>query len=336
MSPCACFEALCANHVALGAVIALAVAGFLSLATLLVPWLLTFCTYRKQNLKKKYAAEWALVTGGSSGIGKSLCHKLAAQGLNLVVAAVPDKMFDATIKELKAAYPAVEIRQVTVDLSASDATKYMQPLEAATKDILVQIIFSNAGYMVTGFFTSTPVEKLLANHHCNATAGMVIAHHFARRMREAKARGCIVFTSSPANIIPSPFSVLYGCTKSYVTHMASSLACELGPEGIDVSVCHPSPVATNFYNGAHAMPTLNLFKGTAKGPDVVADVMLRGVGRTVFIDQGYYPIVMRLLGRIVEIASLTDLLKSIAHTIEDYRFLKAEEAKAAGAKPKAN
>lgn len=37
------------------------------------------------DLKKKYNAKWALVTGGGSGIGKAIAFKLASQGLNVVV-----------------------------------------------------------------------------------------------------------------------------------------------------------------------------------------------------------------------------------------------------------
>lgn len=50
---------------------------------------------RGQDLKKKYKAQWALVTGASSGIGKALAWECARQGLNVVMVALPDKMFDA-------------------------------------------------------------------------------------------------------------------------------------------------------------------------------------------------------------------------------------------------
>lgn len=42
----------------------------------------------EQDLKKKYNAKWAIVTGGSSGIGRAVVDKLAKQGLNVVIAAM--------------------------------------------------------------------------------------------------------------------------------------------------------------------------------------------------------------------------------------------------------
>jgi NADP-dependent 3-hydroxy acid dehydrogenase YdfG len=55
-------------------------------------------------LKKKYDAKWALVTGGSSGLGKALSEKLAQQGLNVVIAALGDDLLKNTTAELKAKY----------------------------------------------------------------------------------------------------------------------------------------------------------------------------------------------------------------------------------------
>jgi NADPH:quinone reductase-like Zn-dependent oxidoreductase len=52
----------------------------------------------EQNVAKKYMAEWALVTGGSSGIGYAIVQKLASQGVNVVIVAYPDRLL--TGKEL--------------------------------------------------------------------------------------------------------------------------------------------------------------------------------------------------------------------------------------------
>jgi NADPH:quinone reductase-like Zn-dependent oxidoreductase len=69
------------------------IVGFLSLftyaATLLVQ---TLQGLFEQNLAKKYTAEWALVTGGSSGIGYAIVQKLASQGINVVIVAYPDRL----------------------------------------------------------------------------------------------------------------------------------------------------------------------------------------------------------------------------------------------------
>ena len=55
-----------------------------------------------QNLKRKYGAEWALVTGSSSGIGKSIAKCLAKDGLNVVLVALQEPLLDETFEELKA------------------------------------------------------------------------------------------------------------------------------------------------------------------------------------------------------------------------------------------
>lgn len=64
------------------------------------------------DLKKKYKAKWALVTGAGTGIGKSLAEAMAAQGLNVVLVSLPDKFLDETTEELRKAYPQLEFRAI--------------------------------------------------------------------------------------------------------------------------------------------------------------------------------------------------------------------------------
>ncbi|GFH26411.1 uncharacterized protein HaLaN_24557, partial [Haematococcus lacustris] len=61
----------------------------------------------------------------------------------------------------------------------------------------MQIVFCNAGYMVTGFFHSRPLDALLANHSCNATSAVQISHHFLRRMVKPYGIDVLVFFPSP-------------------------------------------------------------------------------------------------------------------------------------------
>jgi short-subunit dehydrogenase len=102
-----------------------------------------------QDLKRKYDAQWALVTGSSSGIGKSLASRLASQGLNIVMVALNDRLLDDAVSELKTTFKSGQFIQVGVDLGVPG---YLDIIAEATKDLDVQIVFNNAGFMLTGFF----------------------------------------------------------------------------------------------------------------------------------------------------------------------------------------
>ncbi|KAH8062863.1 3-oxo-behenoyl-CoA reductase [Aureococcus anophagefferens] len=98
-----------------------------------------------QDLKKKYGATWAVVTGGSTGIGRAICEELAKQGLNVVVAALPDKFLEPAVAELSAAYKGQEF--VAVGVSFAPGADYLEKIKAATADKDVQIVFNNAGFI---------------------------------------------------------------------------------------------------------------------------------------------------------------------------------------------
>lgn len=66
------------------------------------------------DLKKKYNAKWALVTGAGTGIGKSLAETMALQGLNVVLVSLPDKYLQETTATLRAQFPQLEFRRLTI------------------------------------------------------------------------------------------------------------------------------------------------------------------------------------------------------------------------------
>lgn len=86
-----------------------------------------------------------------------------------------------------------------------------------------------------------------------------------------------------------------GATKAFLSELAISLAAEVAVDGIDIMALHPSPVASAFYDSAHKLDALEMFRKTGKSPSVVTDAMLATVGRAVVCDQGYYSIGLRIV-----------------------------------------
>jgi len=229
------------------------------------------------DLKTKYNAEWALVSGAGSGIGKALSFKLASQGLNVVLVSLDDNFLKETMKEIRAAYPTQQFREIGVNFAPG--VKYMDQIIKATKDIEIPIVFCNAGFMVTGFLDQAPIEKLLANVECNATSAVNLAHYFVKPLISNKKKGCIIFTSSVAGFIPTPFAAMYASTKAFVSQFASCLYIEVKPLGIDVVAIHPSPVKSQFYSGLdHKVDMIEAAAKSAAEPGDITDDFFRSIG----------------------------------------------------------
>ena len=270
------------------------------------------------NLKKRYNAEWALVTGSGSGIGKALAFKLASQGLNVVLVSLDDSHLKNTMKELKSQYPELEFR--SVGCVFNPGVNYIEQIEEATKDITVQCIFNNAGFIVTGFVDQTPLPKLLSNIECNATAAFAIAHHFLQKLVTNKQKGCIVFTSSVAGFIPTPFAASYAATKAFVSQLACSLHIEVQSLGIDVCAVHPSPVASNFYEKVdHKIELMEQAQKGAVGPEQLPNEILRSVGCCALRDLGGMAWGTRMGTFFIPYNFFTELFTAASPFLNDYK-----------------
>ena len=89
-----------------------AVIGTYTLLACLLRPLFTCCKYKcvsRQDLNKKYGradnSAYAVVTGGSDGIGLEMCHQLAEQGFNICMVSRNKSKVDAKLQEISEKYP---------------------------------------------------------------------------------------------------------------------------------------------------------------------------------------------------------------------------------------
>lgn len=260
-----------------------------------------------QNLKTRYETEWALVTGASSGIGRAITIKLAIQGLNVILVALDDDKLIETMSMLKSEFPMSEFRAVGVDLSQSEpwgGDGYMKRIEEAMRDVSVGVICLNAGFLLMGYFDQIDIERHGKVVNCNANASICIAHYCYGKMISNGCKGCLLFTSSSAWLLPSPFAIMYGATKALVSSFGVSLAIEAEKYGVDVCVVHPCYTRTGLYDGAPKVAVLDLLDKFAWTSEQVAEVMLKAVGRVVSVDLGWYSIMSRLVNNLVDMGFL--------------------------------
>ncbi len=176
--------------------------GLLSLLTYFLPTIVQFFL-PVQNLKKKYSANWALVTGASSGIGKEIAIKCAGQGLNVILVALDDNLLGETYNDLRCRYPKRQFKKIGVNLGHEG---WIESIDTGDIDVdNANLIFCNAGYIVPGIFDHKPAVQQLCNFKCNAQSSVELTHYFLKKMKSRALvngkRGLIAFTSSSAGII---------------------------------------------------------------------------------------------------------------------------------------
>lgn len=234
-------------------------------------------TNRTGNLQR-YGG-WALITGASSGIGEALARRIAADGIDLVVAARRIDRLEALAAELRAAN-GVEVRTVQVDLSADDGVDL---LDKAVADIDLGLVVANAGSAHPGAFLRASVEEQLEVLRLNVGTPLEMAHRLGGRLVE-RGRGGLILTGSTSAFAGTAMLANYAATKSFVGTLAEGLNREWAGSGVDVAVVHPGPTRTEMVD----MEGVDFGRVPVAwmDPEQVAEAAVRGLGRKAVIIPG--------------------------------------------------
>lgn len=191
--------------------------------------------------------KFALVTGGTSGIGLEFAKLLAADRYNLVIVARNRQELDDVSKALSDRYP-IEVITIQKDLFDRDAPhEVVEALRA--KGIVLDILINNVGQGVYGKFVDTQLDRELAIVQLNINACIVLTKYALKDM-VARNSGKILNVSSIAGKVPGPYQAVYHGTKAFIHFFSEAIRNEIKDTGVTVTSLLPGATDTDFFNKA--------------------------------------------------------------------------------------
>ena len=183
----------------------------------------------------------ALITGGTSGIGRAAANKLANLGIHVLVVGRSRERGEKAIAEIralggKADFIGSDLRDAS---SARDLAKQAVELGSGHVDILI----NNAGIFPFGPTNETTEEEFDKVYSLNVKAPYFLVAELAPPMAK-RGKGAIVNVSTMVADYGVSGMSLYGSSKAAINLLTKSWAAEYGPSGVRVNAVSPGPTRT--------------------------------------------------------------------------------------------
>jgi short-subunit dehydrogenase len=193
------------------------------------------------KMKPANSFPYALVAGGSKGIGYSIAEALAKRNYNLILIARHEDSLIAAKNRLEAAYPIhveILVKDLAFESTATEIAKW-----CTEKNIPLKMLCNVAGLGGEHDYLSLPLDSLRYMIRLNLESVMALTLTLLPLL-EKNAPAYILNVASMAGFSPIPIKNLYAATKSAVVSFSYSLRYQLKDKHISVSCLAPGPVFT--------------------------------------------------------------------------------------------
>lgn len=217
-------------------------------------------------MEKKYAGQFAVITGASTGIGYELAKQFAEHGFDILITSKdPMHIEDArrTLQEFD-----VQVETFAADLATYEGIEALYHKIKSTGRPLDAIAI-NAGVGNYGEFKDTDLDDDYTVIDLNIACPVHLSKRVIRDM-VARGRGKILFTASIAGTMPGPLMSVYNASKAFLLSFSYALREELKDKGVSVTALLPGATDTKFFKRAH-MEHTKIGKMKKQPPSEVAE-----------------------------------------------------------------
>src|SRR2546426_3046258 len=189
----------------------------------------------------------ALITGGTSGIGRAAANKLSQLGIHVVVVGRHVERGEKTVAEIRAAGGKADF--ISSDLQNASSAREVARRAVELGNGHVDILINNAGIFPFGPTHEMTEELFESVYSLNVKVPYFLVAELAPRMAE-RGKGAIVNVSTMVADYGVSGMSLYGSSKAAVNLLTKAWAAEYGPRGVRVNAVSPGPTRTE---GTEAM-----------------------------------------------------------------------------------
>ena len=187
---------------------------------------------------QRYGKTWAVVTGGSDGIGLQFCRELAQQGFNIcIVSRNLDKM-KIKVKELEHEFPGLKTKCVVADFGKLNKMSEYEDLTKELKVLDIGVLILNAGVGGWGWIADQEPKVIEEMINVNALHPAYLSKALLSTLLARSTMSGIIITCSGAGLIPMPGLGTYSATKAFATYLGQGLSYELrGKIDVEAFTC---------------------------------------------------------------------------------------------------
>lgn len=188
-------------------------------------------------------SETVIITGASTGIGKSLSLQMADAGYRVILVARSENKLDAIAEEIH--QNGSESLVIPTDVSQPEQINLLK--EKALKFGDISVVINNAGIGKFSKIEDITLEDWNHQMDVNLRASFLVSKAFIPSMKQNN-KGTLVFINSVAGKKGYAYSAAYVSSKYGMRGLADSLREELREDNIKVISIHPGAVNTPFWN----------------------------------------------------------------------------------------
>ena len=188
----------------------------------------------------------AVITGASSGIGRTYAEKLAKRGYDLVLVARREDRLKQIAESLQTEF-SIAAKVLVADLSEAAGVAVVS--EHIAKSESISILVNNAGISAVTPLTETPDETIAAMIHLNIIAVTALSKAALLNFK-SKGSGTIINIGSGVGFSPFSAVPIYSATKAYVYLLTQNLQGEVAGTDIRVQVVMPGAVKSEGWDRA--------------------------------------------------------------------------------------